>query len=107
MKNIKFDKQSTIKGCFDILDKVLSKKDKNTLIEIGDKDKYLSSTHFALGMWMRNNLINFKGTIIEEFLAILTDRNDIIQAKIATYDEYSSLLIKYYYLYLKGEFLLK
>ena len=79
--------------CMRQLDSILTQENKELIRSLGEKD-FLSRTHFALGMWIRNNWGLWAGSR----LATYFDKQGIHHP-----DDMSSVILRCYYHYVKGE----
>ena len=88
----------TKEECFALLDEMLSKEDKETIV----KTEYTFQLHFGLGMWIRNNWIyNRTEEETNDFLKqFVDDEEDLF---VIHPDDCSDVIIQAYQKYLKGK----
>lgn len=79
-----------LKDCMNLLDQVVSEKDKNEIIK-SSEDEFTMHAHFGMGLWIRNNWIyNDKCRINEIFPWHVQD------------DDKSTIILKAYWRHLRG-----
>lgn len=88
----------TRKECFDILDRMLAKEDRESIAQMEGVD----GLHFTLGLWIRNNWIYRQSE--KETKRLLKDfRKDEDDLFFTHPDDFSSTILKSYQTYLKQE----